>query len=216
MLVLSRKMDQSVELPGLGVVIRVIELKRSRVQLGIEAPKEIEVRRGEKALPEDRRPSAASGSERADGSRTVAGAISSEPGTAASDDWIDELKRMELQLAALAELANAHDRSVARQVAGDAIDRLAAIRRQLMISASHHVGTADARAAAGPLGRFADRWADPQNEPSIAVRQSRGSYRIESDRIPQTLVPQTLHAQESLGVPERMPTSKPVLAGSAA
>ena len=48
MLVLSRKIQQTVEIPELGISIRVMSLGRSRVQLGITAPSEVLVMRGEK------------------------------------------------------------------------------------------------------------------------------------------------------------------------
>lgn len=48
MLVLSRKIQQTIEIPELGISIRVMSLGRSRVQLGITAPSEILVMRGEK------------------------------------------------------------------------------------------------------------------------------------------------------------------------
>ena len=47
MLVLSRKQGEAVELAELDVVIRVVSLKKSKVQLGIEAPRQITVCRSE-------------------------------------------------------------------------------------------------------------------------------------------------------------------------
>lgn len=130
MLVVSRKVNQTVELPGLGVVIRVTELKRSRVQLGIEAPATVRVRRGETArrgCESATEPGPLASGTWEDGTRAISGMEAGERG----HDWGDELQRMELQIAALAELANAHDRQIARQVAGDAIDRLGGIRRRI-------------------------------------------------------------------------------------
>lgn len=46
MLVLSRKCDEEVRI-GDDIVIRVVQLTGGRVRLGIEAPAEIRVRRGE-------------------------------------------------------------------------------------------------------------------------------------------------------------------------
>ena len=51
MLVLARKADESLEFPELGVVIRVISLKKSKVHLGIDAPQRIKVRRTELPPP---------------------------------------------------------------------------------------------------------------------------------------------------------------------
>ena len=47
MLVLSRKFDESIILPTAGVTITVIEIRRDKVRLGIEAPKEMPVHRME-------------------------------------------------------------------------------------------------------------------------------------------------------------------------
>ena len=55
MLVLSRKQGESIEFSGLDVVVRVISLKRSKVQLGIEAPRQITVHRSEKAVESQQR-----------------------------------------------------------------------------------------------------------------------------------------------------------------
>ena len=51
MLVLSRTSSESIEFPALGISIKVLQLSRSRVRLGIDAPREIQVRRQE--LPPD-------------------------------------------------------------------------------------------------------------------------------------------------------------------
>lgn len=47
MLVLSRRNGESIEIPELGIVIRVTSIKKSRITLGIEAPKELAILRGE-------------------------------------------------------------------------------------------------------------------------------------------------------------------------
>lgn len=47
MLVLSRKQTESVVLPDLGITIRVLKVAGNRVQIGIDAPKEVRVLRGE-------------------------------------------------------------------------------------------------------------------------------------------------------------------------
>jgi len=53
MLVLSRKKGQSIELPGLEIVIRVIDVRKSKVQIGIEAPREFSIHRTEKQPPKE-------------------------------------------------------------------------------------------------------------------------------------------------------------------
>ena len=50
MLLLSRKVGESVVLPGYGVTMTVVHVGKSRVQLGITAPKQIAVRRREVLL----------------------------------------------------------------------------------------------------------------------------------------------------------------------
>ncbi len=47
MLILSRKEDQSVVFPNCGIVVHVLSVKGRTIKLGFEAPKEIEVVRGE-------------------------------------------------------------------------------------------------------------------------------------------------------------------------
>lgn len=47
MLVLSRKLQQQIEIPGLGIRVTVLSVGTNRVQLGIEAPQEIEITRPE-------------------------------------------------------------------------------------------------------------------------------------------------------------------------
>jgi carbon storage regulator len=47
MLVLSRKVDETIRLPGIDTVIRLLRISGDRVRIGIEAPPEILVLRGE-------------------------------------------------------------------------------------------------------------------------------------------------------------------------
>ena len=46
MLVLSRKLGESVQV-GNGIVIRIVEVRRSRVRIGIEAPPSVRIQREE-------------------------------------------------------------------------------------------------------------------------------------------------------------------------
>lgn len=46
MLVLSRKENEEIQLPELGVKIRVLRTGKSSVKIGIEAPSEVRVMRG--------------------------------------------------------------------------------------------------------------------------------------------------------------------------
>ena len=47
MLVLSRNNDQTIKLPTLGVTIRVLKISSNRVRVGIDAPPEVPILRGE-------------------------------------------------------------------------------------------------------------------------------------------------------------------------
>ena len=47
MLVLSRRRDQEVSLPGLGVKFKVLQVKGNSVRLGFEAPENVRVLRSE-------------------------------------------------------------------------------------------------------------------------------------------------------------------------
>ena len=51
MLILSRKLGESIVI-GDDVVIRIVELRRSRIRIGIEAPDHVRIRRGELLEPE--------------------------------------------------------------------------------------------------------------------------------------------------------------------
>ena len=47
MLVLSRKTSETIELPGLGVTITLVKIKGNQVRVGIDAPREQLIVRGE-------------------------------------------------------------------------------------------------------------------------------------------------------------------------
>ena len=47
MLVLTRRKNQTIHLPGVGVVITIAEVRGDKVRIGIEAPAEIDIARGE-------------------------------------------------------------------------------------------------------------------------------------------------------------------------
>ena len=119
MLVLSRREGESIKLAEVDVEIRVVGLRRSKVQLGIEAPAELTIRRGE--LPQRTSPST----------------------DQAEDQRLDtELTRLETELIALAELAAAklsrdEDRDHVRRITADASARLKGIRRSIQASTNN-------------------------------------------------------------------------------
>lgn len=53
MLVLSRRHGEGVFLPTLGIEIRILKTRGGRVHIGIEAPKEVPIRRSETTSVED-------------------------------------------------------------------------------------------------------------------------------------------------------------------
>ena len=53
MLVLSRRINEKIVLPGLGVTIEVLKVQSGKVKLGISAPTEVSLLRGELLAPVD-------------------------------------------------------------------------------------------------------------------------------------------------------------------
>ena len=191
MLVLSRKQGQSVHFAELDIIVKVIAVKGSRVQLGIEAPRDITVTRPEK------NPEAAS-------------EIGSDTGTPPGHNDVsearrlrEELSRVEAELAALAELAAEKDTSVARQVAAESISRLEGIRRSLLAIIRER------QTEARPIAEFVkvraevldqlrrqqsgklqtetgetSSWPNRNSDRQTCVRQSHAGYAVESKFAP--------------------------------
>ena len=155
MLVLSRKQGEAFEFAELDVVVRVISLKKSKVQLGIEAPQEITVSRSEIA-----------------GERRVSHAVDTN---GANEDFriLDELARIEAELAALAELADAKDRVIARDLAADSIERLEGIQREIRLSMRQ-------RSEARPISDYIKVRADVIEQ--LRVTSPHNQDRDEQDR----------------------------------
>ena len=116
MLVLSRKTNESLEFPELGVVIRVMSLKNRKVRLGIEAPKRIKIRRTELGSETPGANDAKSYSRRLDSHRLG-----------------HELDRLESQISALAELASPSHRELVGAVVADSQKQLEKINRLLVL-----------------------------------------------------------------------------------
>lgn len=53
MLVLSRRKNEEIIFPDLGITVEVVHVKGSTVRLGIKAPKEIRILRGELGFLQD-------------------------------------------------------------------------------------------------------------------------------------------------------------------
>ena len=108
MLVLSRKVGETIELPSLGVKIQVTDLKRSRVGIGIEAPGEVEIMRGEKtSQPHFPR-------RRSQQERTLN----------------EQLLTLEAEIVALAEMASDEHEHTAKITASESLQRIRKLRRQ--------------------------------------------------------------------------------------
>lgn len=140
MLVLSRKQGESIEFPELNVVIRVMQLKKSKVQLGIEAPRTIKVDRSEMVSKKRNGHSTSISSEACSRTRSESTPSKSESrgGTSETsklDDlprrMTDDLLKLEAEVAAMAELVATKDRELARQVAAVSIERSASLRRAI-------------------------------------------------------------------------------------
>ncbi|MCU0715527.1 MAG: response regulator [Pirellula sp.] len=57
MLILSRSQNQSIVFPNCGITIHLLQFNSQRVKIGIDAPRDIEVYRGELLLPDECHPS---------------------------------------------------------------------------------------------------------------------------------------------------------------
>lgn len=171
MLVLSRKENESIEFPSLGVVIRVFGLTGKRVQLGIDAPISLQVTRGEKS----------------GGERTTA-----KPVESIAEHVIGkEFKRLESALAAMAELASSEDQPLAQQIAAESITRISRIQRIVKSSISQQakrmVGESiDEERLAAPEG---SAWLKSGGQPTC-VRQPAAGYAVVDAQNPQPQPPQ--------------------------
>lgn len=180
MLVISRKADQTVEFPELGVVIRVLETKRTRVQIGIEAPRRYQVMRGERIPPGQNGPSDRHAAFESRCLETSSSAARESAVTELRGRAVKEFQRIESQLAALAELADSYDRQLAREVAGDAMHRLARLRGVLLAAqASVQSGERIPRESMTVAERGnGDRLDEPVVGPAGCVREVKNRYRI--------------------------------------
>ena len=129
MLVLSRKQGESIDFPELKIVVRVVQLKKSKVQLGIEAPREIRVDRSEK-VPKRKENEEESAS--AENKSCCDGGNECDPLFA--QHLQDELAKLEAEVAAMAGLVASRDRGLARQMAAISIERLSGLRRAIRFS----------------------------------------------------------------------------------
>ena len=152
MLVLARRADESLEFPELGVVIRVMSVRKNKVHLGIDAPQRIKIRRTE--LPpesSDIEPSASTFERRFESHRLS-----------------HALERLESQIAALSELASNSNRELAKQVAADSQQQIEKIGRLLLL--------VNDSAMEDRLQE--DAWSTRRESEVACVRQSSSDYAI--------------------------------------
>ena len=131
MLVLSRKQGESIEFRDLNVRVQVIQLKKSKVQLGIEAPRTIQVDRTEAIARHDENKQAVGKlnplqvGRNLDPKRVQASQSESEQRV------LDELAKLEVEVMTLAELVTSNDPNLARQTALVSLERLNGVRKML-------------------------------------------------------------------------------------
>lgn len=173
MLVLSRKEGESITFPDIDVEVRVIGLRKSKVQLGIDAPQDITVNRGEQSqrLP--------SNDCRGNDGR------SNDCRNGETERLRAELVRLETAIIALAEMAGRSDRNEASQIAGDAIERIGGIKRSLSFTSRMLAEPKSISELVTVRTEVIDRLRIGQPEevpPADCVRQSPAGYSIVSSR----------------------------------
>ncbi|MDA8743121.1 carbon storage regulator [Rubripirellula amarantea] len=125
MLVLSRKEGETIEIPSLGIVIQVSAVKKSRAVLGIEAPGDVQIVRGE-VMDRD---------------------LDAHQGHLSQRSSEQLLIELEAEIAALTEMCSEEHRSVANQTALQTLQALRNLRRRWQ---QQHSGDNEAR----PLSDF--------------------------------------------------------------
>ncbi len=112
MLVLSRKPQETIELPDLSISVRVLRCSGNQAQIGIDAPRAIRVLRGELHADE----------------------LRAMPLESQTSDLLILLQRLESQVSALTGLSAASDRPLASAVGEEAQESLYRLRRQILLS----------------------------------------------------------------------------------
>jgi len=159
MLVLSRREGEAIELPEVDVLVRVIGLKKSKVQLGIEAPKQITVRRSEQSRCERNN------------------------STVGKTRLNDEVVQLEKEIEAIAKMVAGSESEEAKQMAGNAIERLRGIK--VSVGLSSRVQSALVSECVTIRSDVFDRLriGQPKKvQPTEQVRQPATGYAIISSR----------------------------------
>lgn len=147
MLVLSRKLGESIEIGNNKVIVRVLGIKQSKVQLGIDAPPDVAIHRSERADQYSRRDSEQS-MLCAEGSKKLKSCDRCDRDVVLGETILEDLARVHAEISAMAELVSEQDRLVARQIAAEAVERLTAIERTVRFASRH--------AAEQPIATFVD------------------------------------------------------------
>ncbi len=195
MLVLSRKLGESVEIGDSKVIVTVLGIRRSKVQLGVDAPPEIAIHRSEKADlysgQDSERPR--HGSQEPSPAKSRAGR---QRNLLLGESILEDLARVQAEIAALAELVPDRDRLVARQVAAEAVERLTAIERTVRFvrrqTSEQPIGAfvgSRSRAlqqlhgeetdeADSPSTRESRSWSESCDDSTPLIRESNSSFRV--------------------------------------
>lgn len=199
MLVLSRKLGEAVEIGDNKVIVRVLGIRQSKVQLGVDAPPDVPVHRSEKAdLYSGRAPGGTRRSAETSRKKKVDANDRRDRDLVLGESILEDLARVQAEISAMAELVSDQDRLVARQIAAEALERLAAIERTVRFvgrRASEQpiaafVGSrsrelqqlhADEPVAAESQSEFESRSRNDRcDHPARLIRESNSSFRIEA------------------------------------
>lgn len=136
MLVLSRKEGESIEFRDLDVCVRVIQLKKSKVQLGIEAPRTIQVDRTE-TLGRYADKEYCGGHQMLSplDQKFAQKRVQADHGEP-EERLVNELAKLEVEVMTLAELVTSNDKKLAGQTALIALERLHRLRKMLRASSA--------------------------------------------------------------------------------
>lgn len=186
MLVLSRRLGESVEIGDNKVVVTVLGIRRSKVQLGVAAPPEVAIHRSEKAdqyCGQD--------SENA----RVHLRESQQLNLLLGDSILEDLARAQAEIVALTELVPLKERLVARQVAAEAVERLTAIERTVRFvrrqTSEQPIGNfigsrtrdlqqvhpEDGNQVDNPSADEAPSWCDSRDDSTTLIRETSSPFR---------------------------------------
>jgi len=136
MLVLSRKLGESVEIGDRAVTVQVLAIKRSKVQLGIDAPMDVAIHRKEKMVDgglgtnveeKSRKKQSVSSSRSGVDRRPTNASRVTTKNKRNSEAALQDFMQIQAEIAALVDLVPGSDRSAAEALAVRAVEQLTAI-----------------------------------------------------------------------------------------